>query len=305
MATIVRPTALGGPEVLELVDEPAAAPGPGQVTVAVRAAGVNPMDLKLYSGQLGDHLPTRLGLEAAGVVTAVGPDAPFAVGDEVIAYPAQGTYATEVTVDAEGLTAKPAGLGFDEAAGLLLTGATAVNILDVLGVGQGETLLVHGGAGGVGLMTVQLAVLRSVRVIATASPRNHELLRSFGAEPVTYGDGLASRVRDLAPGGITAAADLVGSDEALTVSLELVGDRERIASIANFTGAPAAGVRVLDGSDDEGRAIRRAARSTLADLAGAGRLKVVVAARYPLAEVAAAHRQVQDGHTVGKIVLQP
>ena len=171
---------------------------------------------------------------------------------------------------------------------------------------EGDTVLVHGASGGVGLYAVQLARLRGARVIATAGEPNHALLRDLGAEPVVYGDGLLERVRALAPDGVDAALDLVGSDEAMDVSLALV-DRDRIASIANFTRGPREGIKLLGGGPgaDAGDALRAAARPELARLAGTGDLRVVVAATYPLDDAAEAHRQVATGHTTGKVVLIP
>ena len=162
-------------------------------------------------------------------------------------------------------------------------------------------MLVHGAAGGVGQSVVQLAVRLGARVIGTASERNHDLLRELGAEPVVYGDGLADRVRALAPDGVDVALDLVGGEEALRVSLDLVADRGRIATIANFAAA-AQGVAVLAGMGDEAR-LRAAARPELLRLAADGALKVRIAGTYPLTDVAEAHRAIKQGHTVGKIVL--
>lgn len=301
-------TAFGGPEVLEVVDVPVGAPGPDEVRVRVRAAGVNPVDAKVRSGMFGSDpadLPRRLGSEAAGVVTAVGEGAPFAVGDEVVAYPIGGAYAEEIVVDSSSVVAKPAGLGWAEAAGLLLVGATAAHALAATSVSEGDTVLVHGGSGGVGLIAVQLAALRGARVLATASPARHDLLRDLGAEPIAYGDGLLDRVRAAAPDGVDAALDLVGTAEALEVSLALV-PVARIATIANFDTAPAAGVAVLGGGPgaDPGTEVRAAARPELLALAAEGRLRVVVDAVLPLDEVVEAHRRIDSGHTTGKIVLE-
>jgi len=306
MAQAVVTTAFGGPENLELIEVDLPAPGAGEVAVSVRASGVNPADVKLREGLFGTDpswLPMRLGSEAAGVVTAVGEGVTgTSVGDEVIAFRASGAYATELVLDTSTLTPKPSTLSWEEAAGLMLTGATAVHALTATSVGEGDTVLVHGGAGGVGQMAVQLAGIRGARVIATASPRNHDLLRSLGAEPVAYGDGLADRVRELAPDGVDAALDLVGTDEALEVSLALVADRDRIATIANFGDN---GIKVLGGGPgaDPGTEIRDAARAELARLAGEGRLKVRVDRTFPLAEVADAHAYLTAGHPSGKVVL--
>jgi len=307
-STRVVATGYGGPENLEVQEVALDEPGPGQARVAVRAAGVNPADVKSYRND-GDpsRLPLPLGYEAAGVVTAVGPESAVAVGDEVIVFRARGAYATDLVVDDSTLTPKPGSLDWPAAAGLMLAGATAVHTLEATGVSDGDTVLVHGGAGGVGLNAVQLARRRGARVIATASEANHELLRELGAEPVTYGDGLAERVRALAPDGVDAALDLVGTDEAMDVSLELVADRDRIASIANFDRGPRESIRLLGGGPgaDAGDELRMAARPELARLAGTGELRVLVAATYPLTEAADAHRQISTGHTTGKIILVP
>ena len=301
--------AFGGPEVLEVQEVDLRDPGPGQVRLSVRAAGVNPIDAKLYGGPGDDsNLPIELGFEAAGVVTAVGDGAaddqgPLSVGDEVIAFRVPGAYASELVVDGSALTRKPPSLGWDEAAVLMLSGATAVHALTATAVGEGDTVLVHGGAGGVGLYAVQLARLRGARVIATASEGSHDLLRGLGAEPVVYGDGLLERVQALAPNGVDAALDLVGTDEALDVSLALVPDRERVTTIAAFVRGQEEGVLLPGGPTAE--AIRDAARPELARLAGEGRLGVVVARTYPLADAAEAHRQIATGHTTGKLALLP
>ena len=298
----------GGPEQLQVVAHDPGEPGPGQARVSVRAAGVNPTDVKGYRGP-GDQsrLPLELGYEAAGVVTAVGEGAEVSVGDEVIAFRTHGAYASDLVVDVAALTPKPASVGWAEAGGLMLTGATAWHTMVATDVRTGDTVLVHGGSGGVGLPAVQLARLRGARVLATASAANHDLLRELGAEPVAYGDGLADRVRGLAPDGIDVAIDLVGTDEAMDVSLALVEDRSRVATIANFARGPQEGVKLLGGGPgaDPGNDVRDAARAELARLAGEGALRVVVAATYPLADAAEAHRQIATGHTTGKLVLLP
>jgi NADPH:quinone reductase-like Zn-dependent oxidoreductase len=315
MPAIVIATAFGGPEVLSVTDDLIAEPGPGEARVAVRAVGVNPIDWKAYSGAMGAdpaRLPMRLGAEAAGVVMAVGPGAegpagPVAAGDEVIAYRVSGAYAAELVVPAQALVPKPPALDWPQAAGLMLTGVTAWHALAATGVGAGDTVLIHGAAGGVGVMAVQLAAARGATVIATASPARHEFLRGLGAVPVAYGDGLADRVRAAAPGGIDAALDLIGTDEAVDVSLALIADRARIATIAAFARGPKAGIQLLGGGPgaDPGTEIRAAARLELARLAQDGTLRVFVTQTFPLADVAAAHRAIMTGHTTGKIALIP
>jgi NADPH:quinone reductase len=315
MPPVVIAPAYGGPEVLAVADEPTPRPGPREAKIAVRAAGVNPIDYKSYAGTFSRDpavLPIRLGLEAAGTVTEVGdsaegPAGPVRPGDDVIAYRVAGGYAAELVAPASSLLPKPTGLGWPEAAGLMLTGATAWHCLAATGVGPGDTVLIHGAAGGVGLMATQLAVRLGARVIATASPGHHELLRQLDAVPVAYGPGLADRVRAATPAGVTAALDLIGTDEAVDVSLEFVAVRTRIATIAAFGRAGQAGIRALGGGPgaDPGAEIRSAARPELARLAGEGQLRVIVAATYPLTEAAAAHRAIMTGHTAGKIALIP
>jgi len=315
MATVVIATAFGGPEVLSVTEEPTAEPGPGQALVRVHAAGVNPIDYKMYSGATNRDpasLPMRLGFEAAGVVAQAGPDltgptGPVKVADEVIAYRVSGGYASELIAPGDALVPKPASLDWAQAAGLMLTGVTAWHCMVATGVGAGDTVLIHGGAGGVGIMAIQLAIARGATVIATASPAKHGFLRELGAIPVAYGPGLAMRVGELAPGGIDAAVDLIGTDEAVDVSTELVADKDRIASIAAWGRGGAAGIKLLGGGPgaDPGTEIRTAARLELAKLADQGRLRIVVAETFPLTEAADAHRAIMTGHTTGKIALIP
>ena len=315
MSAVVIATAFGGPEVLSVVDQPVGAPGPGQARIQVRAAGVNPVDWKQYSGLMGAdpaRLPMRLGAEASGVVTAAGPDAvgpagPVRVGDEVIAFRAPGGYAADLVVPADAVVPKPASLDWAPASGLMLTGVTAWHALAATGVHQGDTVLMHGAAGGVGIMAVQLAVRRGATVIGTASPARHEFLRELGAVPVAYGDGLAGRVRAAAPGRVDVALDFAGTGEALDASLDLVADRARIATVVVTPRAREAGVKLLGGAPgaDPGTEVRLPARLDLARLAGDGALRVFVARSYPLSQVADAHRYSMAGHATGKIVLIP
>jgi NADPH2:quinone reductase len=323
MAHVVAATAFGGPEVLSVIERAVGRPGVGEVRLRVRAAGVNPIDWKRYSPAMGAgaELPMRLGFEAAGVVSevggeavgdeatgreAVGPAGPIAVGDEVIAFRVEGAYADELVVPASAVVPKPAAMSWVQAGGLMLAGATATHALVATGVNAGETVLVHAAAGGVGLMVVQLAAALGARVIGTASARNHEYLRELGVEPTTYGEGLVDRVRALAPDGVDAAIDCIGTDEAIDVSLELVADRGRIASIAAFARGVQAGIKLLGGGPgaDPGTELREAARMQLTALVEQGKLKVRTRS-FALDDVAAAHREGQAGHVVGKLVLVP
>jgi NADPH:quinone reductase len=310
MATAVVATAFGGPEVLSLIEVPVRAPGPGEVRLEVRAAGVNPVDYKSYAGTSGrdpSRLPMRLGYEASGVVLAAGDDAVGPAcrvrpGDAVIAYPVPGAYATEVVTKMANVLPKPAELSFEQAGGLLLTGITAYQAVHVTNVVAGETVLVHGAAGGVGTMVVQLAIAAGARVIGTASESSHADLRKLGAEPVAYGSGLAERIRAVAPQGTDVAIDTVGTDEAIGTSLALVADRERIATIAAGQRGSELGIKVVTDPGPEGRA---AAGLELLRLVGEGKVRVVVAAAYPLSQVTEAHRALASGHTHGKIILVP
>ncbi|WP_375490149.1 NADP-dependent oxidoreductase [uncultured Jatrophihabitans sp.] len=315
MSAVAVATAFGGPEVLSVVDEPVAEPGPGEVRISVRASGVNPIDHKRYSGMMGedpDSLPQRVGLEAAGVVSAVGsgdvsgPAGPISVGDEVIANSngTPGAAADEWVVPASTVVPKPAQVPWDVAAGLLVTGVTAAHLLEALDVRAGQTLLVHGGAGGVGQLVVQLAVERGATVIATASPARHDQLRALGATPIAYGDGLLERVRAAAPDGVDAAADLVGTDEAVDVSLAVVARPDRVATITAF-GRGRDGIQVLGGGGEPETSIRNASRMPLTEAVADGRLTIVIAATYPLGRIADAHRESLGGHATGKIVLIP
>jgi NADPH:quinone reductase len=315
MALTVIATAYGGPEVLKVADEPVAEPGPGQARIEVRAAGVNPVDFKSYSGNMGAdpaRLPLRVGSEASGLVTAVGegaagPAGPLTVGDEVIAFRAPGAYAAELVVPAGALVPKPLALDWAQASGLMLTGVTAWHALAVTQVGEGDTLLIHGASGGVGTMAVQLAAGRGALVIATSSPERHEFLRELGAAPVAYGDGLADRVRAVAKRGVDAALDLVGTDEATDVSAELVADRGRIVTVVASRRAFDLGFKVIGGAPgaDPGTEIRAAARLELTRLVSEGRLRVFVTRTFPLADAAGAHRLIMGGHVTGKIALIP
>src|SRR5712671_3423300 len=242
----------GGPEVLEIVDLPDPRPGPGQVRIAVRAAGVNPSDWKKRKGLMDGELPQTMGHEAAGVVDELGEGvADVAVGDRVFGFSAEGAAQAELAVLSYYAPIPPS-LDFPGAAALPAAIETATRALGQLGVGSGSTLLINGASGSVGSAAVQLAVVRGARVIGTASPANHEYLRSLGAEPVAYGEGLIQRVRALAPDGVDAALDVAGSG-VLPELIELAGGPEHVVTIADFGGAQKHGVRFS--SRDAGRAI--------------------------------------------------
>ncbi|WP_457033780.1 NADP-dependent oxidoreductase [Kitasatospora sp. P5_F3] len=296
----------GGPEVVEYTELPDPKVGPDSVLVRVKAAGVNPVDWKVRQGYLDGiidaHFPLIMGWDLAGVVQAVGGGVTeFAPGDEVIGYVRKdsaehGTYAELVAAPVRTLARKPAALDWAQAGGLPLAGLTAYqSLVKALGVQAGETVLVHAAAGGVGVLAVQIARALGARVIGTASERNHAFLRSLGAEPVAYGDGLADRVRALAPDGVDAALDLVGGD-AVEVSAALVEDPARIASVADY-GVVAKGGHYVWARPDT------ADLTELARLADAGQLTVPVASTFPLAQAASAQALNAEGRTRGKIVL--
>jgi NADPH:quinone reductase-like Zn-dependent oxidoreductase len=289
----------GGPEVLQVMELPEPQPGPGQIRIAVRASGVNPWDWKLRGGAMPADLPKVDGLEAAGVVDEVGPDVTGAApGDEVFGFAVAGAAAEHALLDA--WAAKPPALGWEEAAALPVAVETSVRVFTVLGgVGEGQTLVVNGAAGGVGSAAVQLARARGARVIGTASEANHDFLRSLGAEATTYGPGMVERIRALAPGGVDLAVDTAGRGGVRDL-VELTGDPARVASIADF-GAASLGVKVTGGGDFRAtEALGEAAR-----LVEEGRFTVAVAAVFPFSRAAEAHRASEDGHVRGKLVLVP
>ena len=301
--------ALGGPEVLELQDVELAVPQPGQVIVAVRASGLNPADAKhIAAGQPSVTFPLTLGYEVAGVIAAIGPGTHLAsgggaVGDEVIAFQVADGYSTAITLPAADVFAKPSALSWAEAAGLLLVGSTAAEMLDTAGVVSGDTVLLHGAAGGVGTSVLQLAALIGARVIGTADPAHAQVVAGYGGVPVAYGPGLEERVRALAPAGVAAALDAVGTDEALDVSLALVADRRRIVSIAAFGRGPAAGITLLGAGNPASAPFRAAARPRLIGLAGKQQLVPRIGATFPFAAAPEALRELLSGRSDGKVVL--
>lgn len=295
----------GGTEVLAETRLPVPKVAPGEVLVRVRCAAVNPVDWKIMSGGLDGLMdvvfPVVPGWDVSGTVERVGIDAPeFAVGDAVMGYARKdwvhgGTFAEFVSVPVRCLAAKPVSLDWRQAAGLPLAGLTAHQLLTRLGTGGGDTVLVHGAAGGVGSLGVQIAAALGARVIGTASPRNHDRLRGLGCEPVAYGDGLTERVRALAPEGVTVVADFVGG--VLDVTRAVLAEGGRHASIADHTVLGAGGQWIWVRPDS-------ADLAALGRLADEGRLEVTVAETFPLAELAAAFALNQEGHTAGKIVVE-
>jgi NADPH:quinone reductase-like Zn-dependent oxidoreductase len=298
MVKAARFSQFGGPEVLELVDLADPHPGPGQVRIAVRAAGVNPSDWKKRAGLMDEDLPQTLGYEAAGVVDELGEGvADVAVGDGVFGLSAGGAAQAELAVLSYYAPVPPS-LDFPGAAALPAAIETATRALDQLGAGKGGTLLINGASGSVGSAAVQLAAARGARVIGTASPASHEYLRSLGAEPVAYGEGLVERVRGVAPDGVDAALDVAGSG-VLPELIELAGGPEHVVTIADFAGARKHGVRFSSG--DAGRAVHVLAE--IGELIESGRFSLPDVRAFPLADIAEAHRASENGRLRGKIVL--
>lgn len=305
MSRIVQFAEYGTPEVLQVVDVPPPSPGPTQVRIAVRAAGVNPIDWKIVAGYLRDliplELPAGVGSDVAGVVDAVGSEVTdWAVGDEVLGRSTTGSFADRALAESGDIVRKPAGVAWEVAGSLAGAGGTAYAVLKKLDVTAGETLLIHAAAGGVGTFAVQIAKAQGVNVIGTASDSNHEYLRSLGATPVTYGDGLLERVRAVAPEGVDAVLDASGRGE-IPLSIELTGNPARVLTLVAFDAA-GTGIHVHAGG--AGSELSSALRE-LAALAGQERLVVSISQTYPLTDAAVALSASTTGHGHGKLAIVP
>jgi NADPH:quinone reductase-like Zn-dependent oxidoreductase len=288
----------GGPEVLRVVEVEEPRAGRGQVRIAVRAAGVNAIDWKIREGRMKDTrplaLPSGTGVDAAGVVDEVGEGlAGVEVGDEIFGT-GSATYAEHAVLST--WTGKPRGLSFEEAAGYPVPVETAIRILDQVGVGPGQTLLISGASGGVGSAAVQVARDRGIDVIGTGSEANQDYLRSLGATPTTYGDGLVERVRGLAPGGVDAALDIAGSG-VIPELIELTGEPTRVLSIADF-GAAKHGALVSGGGNNATAALEEAVR-----LFREGRFRLAVTRTFGLAEAGEAQAVSAAGHVRGRLII--
>lgn len=293
----------GPPDVLRLAELPLPEPGPGEVRVRVRAAGVQPADCATRSGWFAQRgigqapFPRQLGNEFAGVIDAIGPGVRgLAAGDEVLGWANANAYAEAVVVAADQVVLKPMMMSWAVAGAFSASGQTAHTAVQALQIRRGDTVLVHGAAGGVGTIAVQLARLRGARVIGTASRENHDYLRSLGVEPVLYGPGLAERVRELAPHGVHAALDGSGRG-ALDASIALGIEPARIGTLVDFEDVQRLGVQAIRSQRSRERL------QELVELHDAGRLRVHVRDIYPLAYAATAHRDVENGHGRGKVVL--
>jgi NADPH:quinone reductase-like Zn-dependent oxidoreductase len=302
----VRLESFGGPEVLRLREVPVPQAGVGQIRVRVTAAGLNPMDWFMTSDadtatRFGLSLPSGFGTDYAGVVDQVGDGVTeFAAGDRVFGGALSRAIADHLVVDVAGTIAAggdahhtPDGVDDRTAATLAIAGCTAAAALAVVNPGPGDTLLIGGAGGGVGVFTVQLARLAGARVIGTGSAGSAGALRAIGAEPIAYGDGLANRLRSLAPAGVTAAIDLYGTDT-MQAARELGVPDERITTIAAQVDGitPANGANAAPGATEE-----------IARLVAAGQLRVPIAASFPIERIRAAVELQADRHVHGKVVI--
>lgn len=306
MARAVRYGQYGGIEVLQVAEVSRPVPGRGQVLVQVRAAGINPGEAKIRNGALAERWPSTFpsgqGTDLAGVVAETGPEVgAFAVGDEVIGFTDnRASHAEFVVVQAGNLVPRPANVPWEAAGGLFVAGTTAYAAVRAVAAGPGDTLVVAGAAGGVGSIAVQLAVAAGATVIGLASEPNHQWLASHRVTPVSYGAGVADRIRAASAGRVDSFIDTVGTGY-VELALELGVRPDRIDTIADFTAPAKYGVK-LEGTS------AAATAEVLAELAAMidkGQLEIPVAAVYPLSEVQAAFRELEQGHTRGKIVLRP
>jgi NADPH:quinone reductase-like Zn-dependent oxidoreductase len=301
----VRFDQYGGIDVLKVVDVPPPVPAAGEVLVQVKAAGINPGEAKIRDGLLDAMWPATFpsgqGSDLAGIVAETGPGVSgVSAGEEVIGWTdTRSSQAEYAVVEARHLTAKPAGVPWEVAGTLYVAGATAWATVRAVSLAEGDTVAVSGAAGGVGVLAVQLARLAGAAVIGLASEPHHAWLTGHGVIPVTYGDGVAGRIRQAA-GQVGAFIDTFGAGY-VELALELGVEPSRIDTIANFEAVKRYGVKA-DGN------AAGASADVLAELAGliaAGQVEVPIAATFPLAQVQDAYRELGEGHTLGKIVLLP
>ena len=295
----------GGTDVLKVVDVPQPAPGPGQVLVKVKAAGINPGEAMAREGALRDQFPVMFpsgqGSDLAGFVAETGPGVTsISPGDEVIGFTNNGaSQAESVLVEEQNLTAKPADVPWEVAGSLFVAGTTATAAVRAVAPHPGDTVVVSGAAGGVGSIAVQLAALAGATVIGLASPANHDWLASHGVTPVPYGEGVADRIRE-SDGEVGAFIDTFGGDY-VNLALDLGVRPSRVETTINFDAAQQYGVKA-EGTADAASA---SVLAELAQLVADGRLEVPVAATFPLDQVQQAYQQLERRHTHGKIVLIP
>jgi NADPH2:quinone reductase len=298
----------GDPSVLQASDIPEPKPGPDEVIVEVKAVGLNPVDFKSRYGYLEGLIDTVFPVipawDVAGVVTRLGADTPeFEIGDEVFAYARKdvlhaGMLAEKAAIPVRALAKKPTSLSFVEAAAVPLAGLTALRTIRRAQVGAGDRVLIHNGSGGVGSFAIQLAIAAGATVTATASERNHDYVRSLGAAPITYGDGVAERALAVQPEGYDVVLDYIGK-AAVEASAGLLRSGSRLVTIAAGKSAIELGGSVVWVRPDS------AALEDLAALIDEGKVRVEVARTYPLEEAADAYRELEDGHVRGKLVVVP
>jgi NADPH:quinone reductase-like Zn-dependent oxidoreductase len=305
MPRAVRFDRYGGIDVLDVVDVPAPVPGPGQLLIRVKDAGINPGEAKIREGLLHERWPATFpsgqGSDLAGTVEQVGDGVEeWAVGDEVIGFTDnRASQAELVVVDAENVTAKPAGVPWPVAGALFVAGTTAYAAVRAVSAGSGDTVVVAGAAGGVGSITVQLAILAGATVIGLASEGNHAWLKGLGVIPVTYGDGVGERIAAAASGGVDAFIDLAGGY--VQLALDLGVEPDRIDTVVDFGAGQKYGVK----TEGTAAAANAGVLAELAQLIDDRRLDVPIARVYPLDQVREAFRELEQGHTRGKIVLEP
>jgi NADPH:quinone reductase-like Zn-dependent oxidoreductase len=299
----VRFDEYGGVEVLKVVDVPRPVPGPGQVLVQVKAAGINPGEAKIRDGLLRARWPATFpsgqGSDLAGIVAETGSGVTgFSAGDEVIGFTDnRASQAEYAIVEAENLTAKPPAVPWEVAGALFVVGATAYAAVRAVELTQGDTVVVSGAAGGVGSVAVQLARRAGATVIGLASKANHDWLTAHGVIPVSYGDGVAGRIRQAAD-KVDAFIDTFGADY-VQLALELGVDPSRIDTIANPEAVQKYGVKAAGNAAGASADVL----AELAALIAAGELELPVTATYPLSQVQDAYRRLAQGHLLGKIVL--
>lgn len=299
----VRFDKYGGTDVLRVADAPIPEPAQGEVLVEVKAASINPGEAKIREGQFHAVWPATFpsgeGSDLAGIVTKIGAEVErIAAGDEVIGFTdRRASHAEYVVVEAQNLTRKPANVSWEVAGSLAIAGSTAYASVHAVSLKPGDAVAVSGAAGGVGSIAVQLARRAGAEVICIASPANHDWLRAHGVKPVAYGDRLADQLREA---GIDAFIDAHG-DGYVKLAIELGVAPDRINTIIDFAAAQQYGVKA-EGSQ---AGLNAAVLADLAELVAVGELEVPIAATFPLDEVRAAFKLLEQGHTRGKIVLLP
>ena len=306
MPRAVRFDSYGGIEVLQVVDVDRPIPGPGEVLVRVKAAGINPGEASIRKGLFADRWPSTFpsgqGSDLAGIVEEVGPGvANVAVGDEVIGFSNDRSSQAElVVIDSGNLVPRPANVPWEQAGALFVAGTTAYAAVRSVALKAGDTVVVSGAAGGVGSIAVQLARVAGAKVIGLAGDANHQWLTDHGVIPIAYGDGVEGRIRAASGGKVDAFVDTFGGGY-VELALKLGVPANRIDTIIDFAAAAKYGVK----TEGNQAAANAEVLGELAGLLASGRLEIPIAKVYPLAEVRDAYRELEQRHTRGKIVLEP